>query len=388
MREARDRGVRRRRRGCGVRRSLHAAPAPDVRIPRPGVRGRGRHRRDVVLEPLSGSSLRRGERRLLLLVLRGDGAGVDLDRAVREPARDPRVPQLRGLPLRRHRRTPRGRGSRRDRGRDRDRGCAGALHGRAAHLGGQPLPQRRFGRDRVLQPRVRHPRIAADLLGRPGRAGRRPPEERLRPRRGAGGRGPAVPPRLLPAVLDADGWQHETTTTSIPTACRFARRGPGGEPVGDRHPPRRHDDPRGPVGRAGRPYAASCSSTPATGPSRCFPARIASTAGTSACASSRSCCWAWAALGRCAPWASPRGSTTSTRATRPSPSWNAHRVRRNEAGLPSGGGRRVAARYRVHHPHAGGSRPRPLPRGPAGGTCARWRSASASTTAMLSAWAG
>ena len=58
---------------------------------------------------------------------------------------------------------------------------------------GQPAAARR-----LLLARVRHRRGAPAVLGRPRRAGRRPPEGRLRPRRAARRRRPVLPPRLLP----------------------------------------------------------------------------------------------------------------------------------------------------------------------------------------------
>ena len=60
---------RRRRRRRRVRRHVHAAQAAGARLHGPGLRGRQRRRRHVVLEPLSRSPLRRREHELLLLVL-------------------------------------------------------------------------------------------------------------------------------------------------------------------------------------------------------------------------------------------------------------------------------------------------------------------------------
>ena len=51
---------------------------------------------------------------------------------------------------------------------------------------------------RLLLPRVRHLRSAAAVLGRPRRAGRRPPQGGLRPRRPARRHRAVLPPRLLP----------------------------------------------------------------------------------------------------------------------------------------------------------------------------------------------
>ena len=54
-------------------------------------RGRRRRRRHVVLEPLSGRPLRRREHGVLVPVLRRAPAGVGVDGALRDPARDPRA---------------------------------------------------------------------------------------------------------------------------------------------------------------------------------------------------------------------------------------------------------------------------------------------------------
>ena len=64
------------------------------------ARGRQRRRRHLVLEPLSGRALRRGERAVLLPVRRCAAAGVGVDRALRRAARDPALRQPRGRPLR------------------------------------------------------------------------------------------------------------------------------------------------------------------------------------------------------------------------------------------------------------------------------------------------
>ena len=53
---------------------------------RPRVRAGRRRRRHLVLEPLPRRPLRHREHRLLVLVLRGAAAGVDLDRALRRPS--------------------------------------------------------------------------------------------------------------------------------------------------------------------------------------------------------------------------------------------------------------------------------------------------------------
>ena len=77
---------------------LHRARGPwPVRPRAGGGRRRGRH---LVLEPLPGCALRRREHAVLLPVLGRAPAGVGVDRAVREPARDPQLPQSRGRPVR------------------------------------------------------------------------------------------------------------------------------------------------------------------------------------------------------------------------------------------------------------------------------------------------
>ena len=67
-------------------------------------------------------------------------------------------------------------------------GCVPPIAEAAGHAGGLLLAR--------VRPRRRHPA----LLGRPRHPGRRPPEVGVRPRRAAGGRGPALPQRLLPPV--------------------------------------------------------------------------------------------------------------------------------------------------------------------------------------------
>ena len=80
-----------------------------------------------------------------------------------------------------------------------------------------------------VRPRRRHPA----LLGRPGDPGGRPPEVGVRPRRAAGGRGPALPQRLLPP--DAGPRRRPARALPVhrlgrPAAVRRARR-LGGAPV-------------------------------------------------------------------------------------------------------------------------------------------------------------
>ena len=61
----------------------------------------------------------------------------------------------------------------------------------------------------VFLGRVRPARVAADLFRRPRRAGRRPHQERVRPRHSARRRRAVLRPGLFPAAARRDGWQHE-----------------------------------------------------------------------------------------------------------------------------------------------------------------------------------
>ena len=85
---------RRARRGggrCRLRRAVHAPPAASAGVldDRAGV-GR-RRRRDLVLEPLPGRTLRHPDHRLHVLVRPRAGSRVDVVGEVRHPARDPRA---------------------------------------------------------------------------------------------------------------------------------------------------------------------------------------------------------------------------------------------------------------------------------------------------------
>ena len=92
---------------CG---SVCAPPPAPTRIERAGLRVRPERRRDVVLELLPGSALRRRERRLLLLVLGRAPAGVGMERAL---SRSARVAPL-SEPCRRPLRPPQGHSARDD----------------------------------------------------------------------------------------------------------------------------------------------------------------------------------------------------------------------------------------------------------------------------------
>src|SRR5215212_5655750 len=93
-----DRCRRRRRRArhrCRDHRHPSALPATRSRLRGPADRSgrsRGRH---VVLEPLSGGSLRLRELLVPVLLLGGAVAGLELVRALRRPGRDRGVPELR-----------------------------------------------------------------------------------------------------------------------------------------------------------------------------------------------------------------------------------------------------------------------------------------------------
>ena len=72
-------------------------------------------------------------------------------------------------------------------------------------LGGDPRGGAQGPAGGLLLGRVRAARVAADLLGRPRRARRRPRQERLRPRRPAGRRRAVLRAGLLPAAARRDG---------------------------------------------------------------------------------------------------------------------------------------------------------------------------------------
>ena len=94
-----DRG----RRGGGRGRVLRAVPAPPPagpRVHRPGGRRGRRRRRYLVLEPLPRGPLRRADHGLRLRLRPRARGGVEVEREVRHSARDPRLPRVRGRPLR------------------------------------------------------------------------------------------------------------------------------------------------------------------------------------------------------------------------------------------------------------------------------------------------
>ena len=85
--------------GAGLQ-ALRLAPTARARALGPGLRGRRRRRRHLVLEPLSRRALRRREHGLLVPVLGRAPAGVAVDRALRHPAGDPALHQPRRGPVR------------------------------------------------------------------------------------------------------------------------------------------------------------------------------------------------------------------------------------------------------------------------------------------------
>src|SRR5687767_10592991 len=88
-RELGRRAARRRHHRRRVLGPLHAPPPAQPRPALPRLRDRRRRGGHVVLEPLPGCALRLRELLLLLLVLRRDPAGVELDRALSLPGGDP-----------------------------------------------------------------------------------------------------------------------------------------------------------------------------------------------------------------------------------------------------------------------------------------------------------
>ena len=183
---------------------------------------------------------------------------------------------------------------------------------------------RRAQRDRLLQPRVRHHRGAAAVLRRPRHPRRRPPEDRLRPRRpDRRGR-----PLLQDRLLQAEPQPRRLAAGDLPGPR--PRRAPA-QPAarGRRHAVRHHPGParwpraaRPRLEGAGRPGAAAAArlgrrrtttTPPATSPT-------GSTAAAASSGSSRRCCSGSAGSapcgsGRGSPAPRRRTSTTPTRAT-------------------------------------------------------------------------
>ncbi len=139
----------------------------------------------------------------------------------------------------------------------------------------------------VLLRRVRRPRVAARLLGRPRRARRRHPQGGLRPGAAARGRRPDVPPRLLPPahrrlglaarVLGRDGPRPRARRAGH----RLRRR------ARHRHRPARRPRARRPDlarRRRPRPAAAARRRPPRERPSRTAGSPRACTSATATCA--------------------------------------------------------------------------------------------------------
>ena len=212
--------------------------------------------------------------------------------------------------------------------------------GRAGPRGPRRLPQRRplvpaqgrataAGRgpdgDRLLLPGVRHHRGAAAVLRRARHPRRRPPQDRLRPRRADHRRRPALPARLLPPVAVPRG----LAAGDLP-GPRPRRAAAVAAPRGRRQPAPRSASPV-PGGRtladagSGSPRSAAsrcCCSTPTSRrtPASSATSPTACTAAPPSTGCARSCCSASAASAPCAPTpASPAPrrprSSTPTRAT-------------------------------------------------------------------------
>ena len=225
--------------------------------------------------------------------------------------------------------------------------------------------------DRVLLGRVRAARLAADLLRRPRRAGRRHPQGGLRPRAAARGRRPALPPGLLPPAHRRLGLAARVLGRHRPRAragrARARRRRRAGDDHGADLGPRRD---RAGVARGRRARAAVPARRRAPGerPDRPLDHVAAVRRRTSACGSPSTRCWGSAACGRWRRCGSTRRSCTSTRATRRSSrsSWPAARRRRHDARGRAGD--RPPA-HGVHDPHARAGRQRHLPAGAVASSC-------------------
>ena len=182
-----------------------------------------------------------------------------------------------------------------------------------------PARRRAERADRLLLRRVRSPRVARHLLRRPGRAGRRSLQDRLRHGAAVRRRRPHLPPRLLPP-------DHRRRR---PPGARLPRLRPCSPAAPARHRRRRRADPRYrsscPAGRSSAAvWLAQVGRVPLllldtdvpenerSGPADHPPS---STCAAARCASTRRWCSAWAACGPCARWASSPPPGTSTRVT-------------------------------------------------------------------------
>ena len=177
-----------------------------------------------------------------------------------------------------------------------------------------PAPRRGRAAHRLLLRRVRHHRIAADLLGRPGRPGWRSSEGRQRPRAAAGRGRPAVSLRLLPPGhrrhrLPARGLRsprHRRRRRSSRSSTRRARRSSS--------TCRSRAAPSAPG--SGSPRSAACRCTCSTPTWRTTARTTAGspatcTAATRTRAFARRSSSASAACARCAPSCRPRRSPKS-----------------------------------------------------------------------------
>ena len=197
-RVARPRGHRPGRGGACLARAHAVGPA-----------GAGRLQLPLVVDARRRRRLPRRRPRALGAVRREPGPAADRGAARRAGARGGRrgpassAPGARGEHPRRPRAAPRGH--------------------RAGH---------RRAPGRLLLRRVRHPRLAADLLRRARRAGRRHPQGGLRPRAAAGRRRAAVPPRLLPPAHRRARAGSTSTGSDRPRAPAVALvTGDDGEPL-------------------------------------------------------------------------------------------------------------------------------------------------------------
>ena len=129
---SRFRRDRRRRR---LRRSVRPAPPARDGPERARARAGGRYRRHLVLEPLPRRALRHRVGRLLVLLLGGARAGMGMERAVSDGARDPALPEPRRRPLRPAPGYPGEHSRRRGALRRIERALAGGERGRGAILG-------------------------------------------------------------------------------------------------------------------------------------------------------------------------------------------------------------------------------------------------------------
>ncbi len=122
--------------------------------------------------------------------------------------------------------------------------------------------------------------------------------------------------------IDRDGWQHAEYVRS-PAELLPAQPATTPARQADHHRSAAlaRDAAARRSGRSPSAATSSCCSTPTSTatPRRTGSSPPASTSATSASASARSCCSAWAASARCAPPASTGAACTSTRGTAPSP---------------------------------------------------------------------